>query len=46
MITKVTLNINSEIYEKFKDYCKSRGLVLSKNIELYMDKIINGKDGK
>ena len=35
--TKVTLNIDSEIYEQFKEYCKKRGLVVSKTIELFME---------
>lgn len=35
-ITKVTLNVDSKIYEEFKEYCKKRGLVVSKTIELYM----------
>lgn len=44
MITKVTLNIDSSKYEKFKKYCKERGLVVSKTIELYMEKLINGEE--
>jgi len=35
--TKVTLNIDSGIYEQFKEYCKKRGLVVSKTIELFME---------
>lgn len=44
MITKVTLNIDSSKYEKFKKYCKERGLIVSKTIELYMEKLINGEE--
>jgi antitoxin component of RelBE/YafQ-DinJ toxin-antitoxin module len=34
--TKVTLNIDTKIYEEFKKECKNKGLVLSKNVEIYM----------
>ena len=44
MITKVTLNIDSDKYRKFKKYCKERGLVVSKTIELYMDKVLSGEE--
>ena len=44
MITKVTLNIDSSKYGKFKRYCKERGLVVSKTIELYMEKFIKGEE--
>lgn len=35
--TKVTLNINSDIYQKFKKQSKSYGLIISKQIELFME---------
>lgn len=41
-ITKVTLNINSDIYGNFKEYCKKRGFVVSKTIELFMEDKLNG----
>jgi antitoxin component of RelBE/YafQ-DinJ toxin-antitoxin module len=41
---KVTLNIDSSIYNKFKKYCKERGLVISKIIELFMKEKIEGEN--
>ena len=39
-ITKVTLNIETKTYNEFKLKCKKEGLVLSKNIELYMKNFV------
>lgn len=33
---KVTLNIDKKVYEEFKSYCKSNGLVASKTVEKLM----------
>jgi len=35
---KVTLSIESEVYEKFKKYCADNAFILSKKIELGMKK--------
>jgi len=42
--TKVTMNINSDTYNKFKQYCKSKGLVVSRTIELYMEEKLSNKN--
>ena len=33
---KVTLSIDSEIYDKYKTYCEQNAIMLSKKIELFM----------
>ncbi len=35
---KVTLSIDSQIYDKYRDYCEENAIMLSKKIELYMKK--------
>lgn len=34
---RVTLLVESEIYDKFKEYCYKNGLVLSKRFETFTD---------
>jgi len=39
MATKnVTLSVNSEIYTKYKEYCKEKGLMISRQFEIMMEK--------
>lgn len=38
MKKKVTLSINSEIYDNFKKYCEENAIMLSKKVELFMKK--------
>ena len=40
---KVTLSIDSETYASFKKYCEENAIMLSKKIELYMKKELEGK---
>lgn len=32
----VTLSVDSEIYEEYKKYCEEKGIILSKQFELFM----------
>ena len=34
---KVTLSINSEIYEEFQKYCEENAIMLSRKIEIWME---------
>jgi len=34
---RVTLFVDSEIYEKYKQYCEKNGLILSKRFEIFME---------
>jgi hypothetical protein len=37
---KVTLSVDSEVYDKFKDYCEENAIMLSKKIEIFMKKLV------
>lgn len=39
----VTLSLDEETYEKYKEFCKRNGLALSRTIELFMGKNIKGE---
>ena len=34
----ITLSVDSEAYEKYADYCKKNGLVISKRFEMFIKK--------
>ncbi|HIH31299.1 TPA: hypothetical protein HA235_01195 [Candidatus Woesearchaeota archaeon] len=34
----VTIHIDSDLYELYSDYCKKEGLVLSRQIEKFIEK--------
>ncbi|RLJ01372.1 MAG: hypothetical protein DRP10_04220 [Candidatus Aenigmatarchaeota archaeon] len=34
---RVTLFVNSEIYDRYKQYCEKNGLILSKRFEIFME---------
>jgi len=42
----VSLSIDKEIYEKYRKYCEEKGIILSKRVELFMQKELekNGKE--
>ena len=42
----VSLSIDEEVYEKYRKYCEERGIILSKQVELFMQKELekNGKE--
>jgi len=42
---KVTLSIESKVYDEFKDYCENNAIMLSKKIEIFMKNIIKSKKG-
>ena len=33
---KVTLSIDSEVYDRFRKYCEENAIMLSKKVELFM----------
>ena len=39
---KVTLSIDPEIYDSFQTYCEENAILLSKKVELFMKKILEG----
>ena len=43
---RVTLFVESEIYDKFKEYCDKNGLVLSKRFERFMEEELKKNNQK
>jgi len=39
----VTLSIDEEIYENYRNYCEKNGLILSKKVEIFMKEELNKK---
>ena len=33
---RVTLSVDSKIYDDFKKYCEERGIIISKQFEIFM----------
>ena len=33
----ITLRVNSEVYELYKEYCKKKGLLISRQVEIMME---------
>jgi len=40
MQKKVTLSFDKKVYENFKKFCRDNAIMLSKRLELEMDRII------
>ena len=40
----VTLKVNSELYKTYKQYCKNKGLIMSRQFEILMEKQL--KEGR
>lgn len=35
--SKLTLSVNKKILEQYKEYCKKHGLIISKQVERFME---------
>jgi len=33
----ITLKVNSELYDKYREYCKKKGLIVSRQFEIIME---------
>ena len=33
----ITLKVNSSIYDKYREYCKKKGLIVSRQVEIMME---------
>jgi len=41
---KLTLSVNEKVLKKFKEYCEKKGLVISKQVEKFMEEeLVNEK---
>lgn len=39
MIKKnITLKVNSKLYNQYRKYCKDKGLIVSRQVEIFMEK--------
>lgn len=43
---KVTLSVDSQVYQDFQSYCDQNAIMLSKKIELWMKDFLNKNNGK
>jgi len=44
---KVTLSLDSKVYDKFRDFCEENAIMLSKKVEIWMKKFLEeGKKGE
>lgn len=40
----ITLKVSSLIYEKYREYCKKKGWIVSKQVEIMMEKQLKEND--
>ncbi len=33
----VTLKVDSELYDKYREYCKKKGLIISRQFEIFIE---------
>lgn len=33
----ITLRVNSDLYDKYKEFCKKKGLLISRQVEIMME---------
>ncbi|MBU0459762.1 MAG: hypothetical protein KJ771_03055 [Nanoarchaeota archaeon] len=38
----VTLRVNSELYDKYREFCKKKGLLMSRQVEIMMEEQLKG----
>ncbi|MFH1592124.1 MAG: hypothetical protein ABIB47_02020 [Candidatus Woesearchaeota archaeon] len=41
MQKKVTLSVDSKVYDEFQKFCRDNAIMLSKKIELFMKNLLN-----
>jgi hypothetical protein len=45
MVSKnVTLRVNADLYDKYRAYCKDKGLLISRQFEIMMEEELENKD--
>jgi len=40
---RITLSVDAEVYEKYREYCEKKGFIISKQIENFMRELKNIK---
>lgn len=38
----ITLRVNSELYDKYREFCKKKGLLMSRQVEIMMEEQLKG----
>lgn len=41
---KLTLSVNEKTLKKYKEYCEKKGLIISKQVEKFMEAQLNDKE--
>lgn len=39
----ITLRVNSDLYEQYRKFCKNKGLLISRQVEIMMEGQLKGK---
>ena len=34
----ITLKVNADLYDKYREYCRKKGLIVSRQFEIYVEK--------
>ncbi len=40
----ITLKVDTEIYDKYKEFCKEKGLIVSRQFEIMMEEQLEGEE--
>lgn len=42
----VTLSVNAELYDRYREFCKKKGLLISRQFEIMMEKQMDEEEKK
>ncbi len=40
----VTLSFNEKIYDNYREFCKKKGIILSRSLEIFMEETMKKED--
>ena len=40
----VTLKVDSDLYDKYREFCKKKGLIVSRQFEIMMEEQLEGEE--
>jgi len=41
----ITLRVNSKVYDRYRELCKKKGLLVSRQVEIMMEQQLKKEDG-
>ena len=41
----ITLRVNSKVYDRYREFCKKKGLLVSRQVEIMMEQQLRKEDG-